>query len=314
MFIDTHCHLNFKDFKGDADEVIKKTLDDNVQMVIIGSQYSTSVRAVEYANKYDDGIWAVVGIHPVHLFKNTEFEKAKVEVFDYGKYLELAKKEEVVGIGEVGLDYHHFKIPANLRINYESTNTVNKDSDENDENDEERTSDFERYKKEVIEIIELQKSVFCEFIRLANEVQKPLVIHCWNADKKDKELVGEAVAYDDILEIVSDNPVDRKGVVHSFIGGYRMAQRFIDKGFLIGLNGIITYSDSYDRLIREVGLENIIIETDAPYLTPAPLERYSRNEPVNVNLVAQKIADVLGLDISEVKKVTTKNAQKLFGI
>jgi len=302
MFIDTHCHLNFKDFKDDADEVIKKTLNEDVQMVIIGSQYSTSVRVVEYTNKYDDGVWAVVGIHPVHLFKNTEFEKAKVEVFNYDKYLELAKKERAVGIGEVGLDYHHFA-STNLQINYKSTNDTNISN-----------SIFEDYKKEVKKIIQLQKGVFREFIRLANEVQKPLVIHCWNADKKDKELVSGAVAYEDILKIIDENPVDIKGVVHSFIGSYKIAQKFIDKGFLIGLNGIITYSESYDRLIREVGLENIVIETDSPYLTPSPLERYSRNEPVNVKLVAQKIADVLGLDISEVEKVTTKNAQQLFRI
>ena len=83
---------------------------------------------------------------------------------------------------------------------------------------------------------------------------------------------------------------------------------------MIGLNGIITYSESYDRLIEETGLENIILETDAPYLTPNPLERYSRNEPLNVKLVAQKVADVLEMDIEEVAEVTTKNARELFGL
>jgi TatD DNase family protein len=93
-----------------------------------------------------------------------------------------------------------------------------------------------------------------------------------------------------------------------------VAQKFIEEGFLIGLNGIVTYSESYDRLIREIGLENIIIETDAPYLTPRPLERHSRNEPLNVKLVAQKIAEVLNVEVAEVEKITTQNAKKLFGI
>jgi TatD DNase family protein len=93
-----------------------------------------------------------------------------------------------------------------------------------------------------------------------------------------------------------------------------MALKFIDEGFSIGLNGIITYSESYDRLIKEIGLENIIIETDAPYLTPAPLERYSRNEPLNVKLIAQKIADVLKINIAEVEKTTTQTTKKLFKI
>ena len=330
--IDTHCHLNFKDFSEDADEVIKKTLREEVGMMIVGSQYSTSRRAIEYAEKYEDGVWAVVGLHPVHLGseQRTVNSEQYTEKFDYGKYLELAKNEKVMAIGEVGLDYHHFSGVD---------------------------------KSEVARIIELQKSVFGEFVRLANEVGKPLVIHGWNADKKDKELVGGAVAYEDILKIVHSSrsmvsrfaeatrdehglrnslrngnfktpyppfrergddslyPTfagysigGRRGVVHSFIGNYKMALRFVEQGFMIGLNGIITYSESYDRLIKEIGLENIILETDAPYLTPNPLERYSRNEPLNVKLVAQKIADVLGVSMEEVAEVTTKNARELFGI
>jgi len=328
MLIDTHCHLNFKDFKEDADEVIKRTLAAEMQLINIGSQYSTSRRAVEYAEKYNKdgqgGVWAAVGIHPVHLFNSggsgdKDFpKKVNLEVFDYNKYLELAKNDKVVAIGEVGLDYHHF-MPANLRINYESTNTANESSFKKgsriyDAKGASENLSFIKYKKEVGEIIKLQKNVFRQFIELANEVDKPVVIHGWNADKKDRELVEGAVAYEDILEIIKNNPVKKKGVVHSFIGNYKMALRFIEEGFVIGLNGIITYSESYDKLIKEIGLENIIIETDAPYLTPAPLERYSRNEPMNVKLVAQKIADVLGTDITEVEKVTTKNAKQLFKI
>ena len=287
MLIDTHCHLNFKDFREDADEVIKRTLNEGVQFINVGSQYSTSQRAIKYAEKYNKdglgGVWAVVGIHPVHLFNSDGDlpEKMSLEKFNYDKYLELAKNNKVVAIGEIGLDYHHF-----------------------DNN----------FKKDVEKNIKLQKEIFIEFIKLANEVNKPVAIHCWNADKKDKELVNGAVAYEDILEIIKNNPVNRKGVIHSFIGSYKMAKRFIEEGFVIGLNGIITYSESYDRLIKEVGLENIVLETDAPYLTPVPLKRYSRNEPLNVRFVAQKIADVLGIDIKKVAKITTQNAKKLFKI
>ncbi len=330
--IDTHCHLNFKDFGEDADEVMEKTLREGVEMMIVGSQYSTSRRAIDCAEKYEEGVWAVVGLHPVHLGSEQRAVNSEqyTEKFDYGKYLELAKNEKVVAIGEVGLDYHHFS------------------GDD---------------KNEVAGIIESQKNVFREFVRLADEVGKPLVIHGWNADKKDEELVGGAVAYEDILEIVSSyqstvshfaeatrdehglrnslrngnlktpyppfrerggdslystsaghSTGGRRGVVHSFIGNYKMALRFIEEGFMIGLNGIITYSESYDRLIREVGLENIILETDAPYLTPNPLERYSRNEPLNVKLVAQKVADALDVSVEKVAEVTTKNTQELFGV
>jgi Tat protein secretion system quality control protein TatD with DNase activity len=69
MLIDTHAHLNFSAFKDDADEVISRTLEEGVFMINVGSQYSTSVRAVKYAEKYETGVWAAVGIHPVHLQK-----------------------------------------------------------------------------------------------------------------------------------------------------------------------------------------------------------------------------------------------------
>jgi len=278
MLIDTHCHLNFKDFKEDADEVIKRTLENDVQLINVGAEWRTSQRAIEYAEKYTGGVWAVVGLHPIYINikhktystkqkTNKLITKIEKEIFDYKKYLQLAQNKKVVAIGEVGLDYHHF--------------------------------DKNLSEEEILKIKNKQKEVFKKFIRLADEVKKPIAIHCWDA-------------YSDLLEILKENLVKRRGVVHSFIGNYKTAEKFIELGFKIGLNGIVTYSESYDKLIKKIGLENIVLETDAPYLTPSPLERYSRNEPLNVKLVAQKIADVLKIDIKEVEKQTTNNARKLF--
>ncbi|MEO0084243.1 MAG: TatD family hydrolase, partial [candidate division WOR-3 bacterium] len=70
MLIDTHCHLNFKAFKDDADKIIQETLKENIQMIIVGTQYETSARAVEYAARYD-GVYAAVGLHPVQLHTQT---------------------------------------------------------------------------------------------------------------------------------------------------------------------------------------------------------------------------------------------------
>lgn len=277
MLFDTHAHVNFNAFKDDGEEVLRRCFDNGVSVVNVGSQYSTSKRAVDYAHKFESGVYAAVGIHPVHLKKGsfthqdpdelTEEEIPTVgEEFNYQKYLELAKDEKVVAIGEVGLDYHHF-----------------------DENDN------------VGELIKRQKEVLAEFIKLANEVQKPVMLHCWDG-------------YDDLYEILKSHPVDKKGVIHSFIGSYKTANRFIELGYKIGLNGIITYGESYDRLIREVDLGNIVIETDCPYLTPRPLEKGTRNEPLFVKHVAQKIADVLEVSIEEAAKKTTENAKRIFGL
>ena len=277
MYFDTHAHVNFSAYKDDGEKVLKRALDGGVFVVNVGSQYSTSKRAVEYAHKFEAGVWAAVGIHPVHLkvgkfvhrdeneLEETEFA-TKGEGLDYEKFLELAKDEKVVAIGEVGLDYHHFE-----------------------EGDD------------VAALIKKQREVLIETIRLANEVRKPVMLHCWDA-------------YDDLLEILEKHPVVKKGVVHSFIGSHKTAKKFIELGYKIGLNGIATYGESYDKLIREVDLRYILLETDCPYLTPRPLEKGLRNEPLFVKNVAQKIADVKGVSVEEIGRITSENARKIFDI
>lgn len=276
MLIDTHAHVNFSAYREDADAVIKKSLDKDIFFINVGSQYSTSKRAVEYAQKYPNQLWATVGTHPVHLRKGNftyqdegellaEEIKTIGEDVDFEKYRELGKNKEVVAIGEVGLDYHHFEPTDNVE-----------------------------------ELKSKQKEILLGFINLANELEKPLIIHCWDA-------------YDDLFEILKNNPVKKTGVIHSFVGGYKTANKFIELGYLIGLNGIITYGESYDRLIREIDIKNIVVETDCPYLTPVP-KKGERNEPANVAYVAQKIAEIKQISLEEVFEATTQNAKKLFKI
>ena len=275
MLIDTHAHVNFNAFKDDADEVIRRALDNGVAVFNVGSQYSTSRRAVEMAHRYEN-VWAIVGLHPIQLKKQTieyqdDYELAPEEIktsgeeFDYEKYLELANDPKVVAIGEIGLDYHHFEPEDNIE-----------------------------------ELKNKQKEILLQFIKLANEVQKPVMVHCWDA-------------YPDLLEILKNNPVERKGVIHSFVGGYKTANKFIELDYKIGLNGVITYSESYDRLIKEVDLQNIVLETDCPYLTPVP-HKGERNEPLYVKYVAEKIAKMKGMDIFEIERITTENVKILFRI
>ena len=289
MLVDTHAHLNFSAYKNDAEEVIKRTLAGGVFVINVGSQYSTSVRAVEYAKKYD-GLYAAIGIHPLHLQAQKfsyhdpdEIEEVEIEtageIFEKEKYLELVKNSKVVAIGEVGLDYHHFESEDPPRVDEASPRV--------------EAGNIEELKNK-------QKEIFLEFINLANEVRKPIMIHCWDA-------------YDDLYEILEKNPVGKRGVIHSFVGSFKTAKKFIELGYLIGLNGIITYGISYDKLIREVGLKDIVLETDCPYLTPVP-KKGERNEPIYVKYVAQKIAEVKEISPEEVEKITTENANRLFRI
>lgn len=273
MLIDTHAHLNFSAYNNDRGEVIKITLDQGVQVINVGSQFSTSQRAVEIAEKYETGVWAAIGLHPIHLEsshirekvdENEEFEfDTANEKFDVEKYRELAKSKKVVAIGETGIDLHHN--PHNL---------------------------------------EEQEKTFRQEIDLAVELNLPVAIHCRKA-------------YKEVLEILSEKNKEHgeklRGVVHSYMGKYSLAPEFIRLGFLLGFNGVITFARDYDRAIKETGLENIILETDCPYLTPVP-HRGKRNEPAYVKYVAEKVREIKSVSFDEVAKVTTENARQLFHI
>lgn len=277
MRIDTHAHLNFRSFKDDADKVIARTLKAGMKVVNVGSQYSTSARAVKYAEKYPGQLFAAVGTHPIHLregkfsYSDDDDELLMEEIMtigeevDFARFKALAERKEVVAIGEVGLDYHHF----------------------------EAGDDEDALKAK-------QKETLIGFIELANKVGKPVMIHCWDA-------------YEDLYELLAAHPAEKRGIIHSFIGGYRTAGRFIELGYKIGLNGIVTYSESYDRLIRETALEDIVLETDCPYLAPVP-KKGKRNEPLYTFYVAEKIADIKGISVEKVEEATTENARQLLGI
>lgn len=144
-----------------------------------------------------------------------------------------------------------------------------------------------------------QRDVFTEFISICNKVQKPIVVHCWDG-------------YDELVKILEEDPVDKKGVIHSYIGSWKNAQKFIALGYKIGVNGIVTYGESYDKLIRNIDLVDVLIETDCPYLPPRPLPRENRCEPRDVQLVAKKIAEVKNVEITDVIAQTTKNTKELF--
>lgn len=153
-----------------------------------------------------------------------------------------------------------------------------------------------------IEMIkEKQREVFKECIVMCNDVRKPIVVHCWDG-------------YEELVDILTQFPVEKRGVIHSYIGSWKNAEKFIALGYKIGVNGIVTYGDSYDKLLRNIDLKDLLIETDCPYLPPRPLPRENRCEPRDVYYVAQKIADVKDLSTEEILQTTTKNAKEVFHI
>ena len=291
MLIDTHTHVNFKAFKDDADEVIRHALDSGVWMINAGTKFETSRLAVELAENYSDGVYAAVALHPIHLFEHyvdLDEEDAGFhtsgEQFDMDSFRDLVTRSpKVVAIGEFGLDY--YRLPENL--------------------------DHEMIKQ-------TQKEVMIKHIELAKSVDKPLMIHC-------RPSAGTMDAYVDIIKILDGHylsPSPRSGEgrgegfeIHCFTGNSEVAQEFVKRGGYIALNGIITFDKSGRSadVVKNLPLHSIILETDAPYLTPLP-HRGKRNEPAYVRFVAEKLAEMKGIDIAEIEEVTTANARELYRI
>lgn len=279
MFIDTHCHLNFKAFKDDADEIIQEALAANVWMIIVSVESKTSKRAIEYATKYERGVYVAVGLHPIHLVKQAAKDEdydftTSGEDFDYETYKRLAAAREVVAIGETGLDYYH--IP--------------------------RGEDFVVAKDK-------QRSVFLSHLTLARELNKPVIVHCREAHDDLLEILTE-FRKNHRSEIPCDRPW---GVVHCFSGDLDLAWKYFSLGLSVSFTGLITFNQQWDELIRKLPLDKFMIETDAPFMTPVPY-RGQRNLPNYVVEVARKIAELKNISIEKVAEVSTENAKKLFNI
>jgi TatD DNase family protein len=138
---------------------------------------------------------------------------------------------------------------------------------------------------------------------MALETGLPLVVHNREADRE----VAERIRCEGKGKV--------QGVIHCFTSDYEAAREFLDLGFYLSFSGIITFrnADSLREVARSVPLDRILVETDSPYLAPAP-HRGTRNEPAFVRFVAETVAQVRGLTSEEVAKATSHNAHRLFGI
>ncbi len=143
---------------------------------------------------------------------------------------------------------------------------------------------------------EEQKKRFLAFLKIAQE--KPLVIHCRDA-------------HDDMISLLQSHKA--RGVIHSFNGTEEQARAYLNLGYYIGLNAIATFSKSYEAMIRMIPLDRLLLETDAPYLAPAPY-RGKRNEPSYIEHVGNAIAPMVGVSPSSLFERTTENARSLFSL
>lgn len=249
MYIDTHCHLSLEDYD-DIDLVIKENRENSIDKIIIsGCTRDTIKETLDLISKYPD-VYATIGYHP------SEADITTIE--DLSLLEEQIQNEKVVGIGEIGLDYHY--------------------------GNENKSKQIELFRKQM---------------ELASKYRLPVVIHSRDATEDTINILKE-------YNVIGD--------MHCFSGSLEVARIYIKMGYKLGIGGVVTFKNSnLYKVIESVGLENIILETDSPYLTPEPF-RGKKNSSKYIPYIAKKIAEILNCSEEEVSKITTENACSLFDL
>lgn len=247
---DSHCHLQDEAFLPDREMCFERARAQGVAVIIPGYSESTSVDAVDFANRHE-AAWALVGVHPHDAREATDETYARLRQL-------CQESPKVVGIGEIGLDYHYMHSPKNI-----------------------------------------QREVFLQQLRIAESLGLPVSVHSRDAE-------------DDTLDAIREVGLSR-GVLHCFTGTLAFARALLEMGWYISFSGTITFKSAHDlrTVVREVPLNRILVETDAPYLTPVPW-RGQRNEPARVIRVAEVVAAQKDRTTKEVFLETTSNTIELF--
>lgn len=266
-YIDIHAHVNFPEYDEDRDDVIKRSLDEGIYVINVGTDIESSKRAISIAERYNEGVYAIVGIHP---HEAMSLENSGLLESSFVELGEIARNKKVVGIGECGLDF--FKI--------------------------------EEYNDGVsVDLVKsIQEKIFRKQIDIAVLLDKPLMLHARDSYIRILEIINEYLKIEGIR---------LRGNVHFFAGSVEQAKDFISCGFTVSFTGVITFAKNYEEIIRNLPLNSILSETDCPFVAPIPF-RGRRAEPFHVKYVVEKIAEIKGISVQEVKDNIRDTAISMF--
>ncbi len=276
MLFDSHAHLNERRFSEEERRAIAERISESDILSFvadIGFDYPSSVQAAKDAADYP---WCVaaVGVHPHDARTVTEDLLSEIR--------KLASGTRVQAIGEIGLDYYYMH-------------------------------------SEKVD----QRYWFKRQIQLANELKMPIVIHSREADQEVMDILIEEGAFSDERkswfpmrpgargEMVPDARVD----LHCFSGSAELGREYVKLGATLGICGPLTYKNNKKtvRVVEEVPIEYLMVETDMPYLTPEPF-RGKPNRPWYVEYTVRKLAEIKGIDFEEAGKTTCENAVRFYGL
>ncbi len=247
---DTHAHYMRSDFGEELDTLLADLPSKNIERVLaIGVELESSLEEISLAERFDY-IYAAAGIHPEHVSELPENWESELSG--------LLKRDKVVALGEIGLDYHY-------------------------EDGAPR---------------ELQREVFIKQLEIARELDLPVVIH-------SRDAMGET------LEIL--RRYKPRGVMHCFSGSAESALEVVRLGLYVGFTGVLTFKNSKKAwaACEAVPLDRLLLETDCPYMAPVP-HRGERCDSSLLKFTAEKMAEIKGVSVEEIIKITRENAERLF--
>lgn len=258
MFVDSHAHIEGKEFDADREAVIQRALDAGVEIIVCVGDGDVANNSHAAAFGLAEGhpfIYTTVGVHP-HEARLLDDELC-------AKLQDLSQHPKVIAWGEIGLDYHYDNSPRGV-----------------------------------------QREAFRRQLRMARERALPISIHTREAEA-------------DTLAILDEEWKDSGvgGVIHCFTGTRAFAEAAVELGFLISFSGVVTFKKAED--LRETAgslpMDRILIETDAPFLAPVPY-RGRRNEPAYVVETARAIAELRGVELEHIGRVTSENFNRVFSL
>ena len=252
MIFETHAHYDDEAFTEDRDSLLKSMEENGIGLIVnVTAEYDSIVETYELSQKYDF-VYGTVGVHPSEV---EELDDKKL-----AKMYEKAKRDKIVAIGEIGLDYY-WPEPDH----------------------------------------EIQKKWFLAQLKMAKELDLPVIIHSRDA------------AADTLDILKSDAATGLRGVIHCYSYSKEMAVEFEKLGYYFGIGGVITFQNAKKlvEVVEYLPLEKIVLETDSPNLSPVP-NRGKRNSSLNIPYIAEKIAEIKKIPYDTVVEVTEKNARRLY--
>ena len=243
--IDSHTHLDHPSFQDDLEEVLARAVEDGVSAIVNVGYDRESVKATQAFVQRYPFFFGVLGTHPHDAIKHDlQYELELKELLD---------RPRMIGVGEIGLDYHYDHSPRDI-----------------------------------------QRKVFRRMLWMARLKDKPVVIHCREAEG-------------DVIDMLASERMKFRGIFHAFSHDASVAARVTDLGFHLGIGGVATFRKSkLEDILHTIPLDRIVLETDCPYLTPHPF-RGKRNEPAMIGFVVDALARMHGMSPEEVVHLTTEN-------